>query len=188
MCPKELIYLGLVALPRRSEGILCPWAVAVILLIFVFSLAFTSVFAQKASEEYLAVKNWQLPADAVPFSELKQNEQVYLYRDKPFTGISYERYPMGQLLRSVSYLHGKQSGVMMLWYPDGAPQMSANYINGYLHGRFLGWYGNGGVIYDMVLNKGTYSADSLVEADDSRASSEATESEGEGPDNDNSPE
>ncbi|HQO47009.1 MAG TPA: hypothetical protein PK617_02855, partial [Candidatus Cloacimonas sp.] len=77
---------------------------------------------------------------------------------------------------------------MLMWYPDGSPQMSANYVNGYLQGRFLGWYNNGSVIYDLMINKGTYAGDNLMDEDESRASSEIDIGEREGPDNDQSKE
>jgi antitoxin component YwqK of YwqJK toxin-antitoxin module len=153
-----------------------------------FSLTFGSAFAQNKSEDYLAVKNWILPKDAVTFSSLKLEKEVYMYQDKPFTGLAYERFTPTQLSRAITYHNGKQNGLMLLWYPDGAPQMSANYRDGALNGRFQGWYHSGGVIYDMAINNGTYAGDNLADSDDSRSSSEIQAAEGEGPDNDKSAE
>ncbi|HNV92360.1 MAG TPA: hypothetical protein P5518_03480 [Candidatus Cloacimonas sp.] len=160
----------------------------IILSFFIFSLGPTIIFAQSNSEEYLEVKNWKAPKDAVAFTELTVQDSIYLYKDKPFTGVAVEHYPNGNLLRAVTYIRGKQSGPMFLWYPDGNPQMSAYYQNGYLHGRFLGWYSNGSVIYDIVINKGTYAGDNLLDEDEGRIGLEMEEGEREGPDNDQSKE
>ena len=157
-------------------------------VIFIFSFAFSTAFAQNKSEEYLEVISWKEPKDAVPFNELILQNNIYLYKDKPFTGVAIERYPNGMLQRAVTFVKGKQNGPMLMWYPDGSPQMSANYVNGYLQGRFLGWYNNGSVIYDLMINRGTYTGDNLFDEDASRASSEIEDREGESPDNDQSQE
>jgi antitoxin component YwqK of YwqJK toxin-antitoxin module len=188
MCPQELIYLGLVPRFQRENGFNSYKPVTLILLVLFFSLAYGSAFGQNKSEDYLAVKNWQLPQNALAFSELTLKNDVQMYKEKPFTGLAYERFSPVQLSRAVYYVNGRQNGLMLLWYPDGAPQMSANYRDGVLNGRFLGWYQNGGVIYDMVINKGTYAGDNLAEGDDSRSTSETLDAEGEGSDNDKSAE
>lgn len=188
MCPQELISRGLV--PQSQHGKGCPSLkhVTLVLLVLLFSLTLGSAFAQNKSEDYLAVKNWILPTNAVLFSNLKLEKEVYLHNDKPFTGIAFERFTPTQLSRAVTYQNGKQNGVMLLWYPDGSPQMSANYRDGNLNGRFLGWYQSGGAIYDMVINNGAYAGDNLAEGDESRAASTIEDAEGEGPDNDKSAE
>ncbi|MDD4310287.1 MAG: hypothetical protein PHO32_07900 [Candidatus Cloacimonetes bacterium] len=188
MCSQKLIYLSSVPRLHRSEGIHSRKVYAVALLVFLFSLVLSNAYSQKLSDDYLAAKNWVLPQGAVLFSEIITDNDIHLHQGKPFTGTAQERYPNGQLLRAVSYINGKQSGLMLLWYPDGTPQMSASYKDGYLHGRFLGWYQNGGIIYDMMINKGTYAGDILSESDESRVGTESIETESEGPDNDQSPE
>ena len=169
------------------NGISCS-AKILILSFFIFSLSSTVIFAQSNSEEYLEVKNWKAPKDAIAFTELSVQDSICLYKDKPFTGVAVEHYPNGNLLRAVTYIRGKQNGPMLLWYPDGNPQMSAYYQNGYLQGRFLGWYSNGSVLYDLMINKGTYATDNLLDEDEGRISLELEEGEREGPDNDQSKE
>lgn len=173
-------------LKHREHGLRQRDGFAALLLIF-FCISLSSrLFAENRSEEYLTVKNWKLPSEAVPETELTLEEGIYSFQGQPFSGIAYSNYPHGQLLRAVSYRHGKQDGPMFLWYPDGTPQMSANYRSGVLHGRFLGWYQNGDMIYDMMINRGTYAGDSLAEGDESRAASDSIDDEREGPDNDQS--
>ncbi len=188
MCPQELNRNSLFANLQSSKGFYANRMIAGALLIFIFSLAFGYTHAQNISEEYSIVQRWSLPPNAMLLSELSLDDNVYSYQDQPFSGWVYEHYSNGRLQRAMSLLHGRQNGLMLLWYPDGKPQMSANYAAGYLHGRFLGWYNTGGVIYDMVINKGAYAGDSLLDNDDSRTAADSGDDEREGPDNDNSPE
>jgi len=173
---------------QRESGLIINRAVLIIFFLYIFSFACSAIFAQEKSEEYWEVKNWQEPGDAIPFKELVLKDEVYFYKNKPFTGIAIERYANGGLQRAVTFAEGKQNGQMLMWYPDGNPQMSAYYVNGYLQCRFLGWYVNGNVIYDLMINKGTYASDNLLDEDETRASSEVEQGEREGPDNDQSKE
>lgn len=186
MCPQQLYKASPIISPQPKQGFSSPRSIAGILFVFVFSLALASVYAQNRSEEYAGVKDWLLPDTAVAFSELQEGELVITTEGKPFSGVAYERYPNGRLLRAMELKAGKKHGLLLVWYPDGTPQMSVNYREGILHGRFLGWYNNGSVIYDMTLNNGTYAGDSMLDNDDSRSSSETDDSEREGPDNDQS--
>ena len=188
MCPQVVNKMRSDFRKQRASGLVKNRAVLIIFFLYIFSFVCSSIFAQEKSEEYWEVKNWQEPRDAVPFNELILQNNIYLYKDKPFTGVAIERYPNGILQRAVTFANGKQNGQMLMWYPDGSPQMSANYVNGYLQGRFLGWYNNGNVIYDLMINKGTYASDNLMDEDESRASSEIDIGEREGPDNDQSQE
>lgn len=157
-------------------------------LLFIFVLLPGRLPAQNTGEDFNAMKGWKLPETAVPATELIEVEGTLMQGEQRFSGWLFERYPNGQLLRAAKYWLGLQNGLGLLWYPDGTPQMSANYQRGALHGRFLGWYANGNVIYDMYINRGTYASDNLSDADDGRQSSETEVSEGEGRDNDNTPE
>jgi len=157
-------------------------------LIFIFILQVMTLSAQTQSEDYLGVKNWKVPVNAVEAKTLTLKDNVYLLGTSAFSGWAVEHYPNGALLRATEYKDGLQHGLMLLWYPDGSPQMSATYQRGALHGRFLGWYMNGGIIYDMVINKGTYAGDSLAESDDGRTLSDTEDTEREGSINDSTPE
>ncbi|MEN6444861.1 MAG: hypothetical protein ABFC98_02310 [Candidatus Cloacimonas sp.] len=160
----------------------------VLMCVFIFSLLMNAGYAQNKSEEYLEVKNWKAPQNAVLFKDIVLQDSIHIYKGKPFTGIAIEYYNNGALQRFATFVKGKQNGPMFIWYPDGSPEMSANFIDGYLQGRFLGWYNNGSVIYDLMINKGTYAGDNLWENDESQAGSEEEDLEREGPDNDQSAE
>lgn len=140
------------------------------LLLFFFTVATlnAALFAQRTSEEYVALRRYSLPASAVEIDSLQVLEQVYYRQGSPFSGISFERYPGGMLQRVMHLRDGVKHGPLYIWYPDGSPQMSAWYVQGRLRGRFLGWYANGNVIYDMVIGPGGYNGDFMQ--DDSRLS------------------
>jgi antitoxin component YwqK of YwqJK toxin-antitoxin module len=143
------------------------WQAFVYLIpLLLFSMLFSDLYAQAQTEDYMMVKNWQLPEEAVAKSEMQETNKVLLFNGAPFTGWAYELYPEGDLLMASEYKNGLQDGLSLLWYPEGIPQMSATYRNGALHGRFLGWYLNGKVIYDMYINRGTYASDNLTDQDD----------------------
>jgi len=162
--------------------------IGVLLLVFIFMWLPVSLQAQNHSEDYISVKNWKLPESSVKLSELERTGDIMLDDGKAFSGWAFERNAQGQLVRAAQYKEGLQDGLSLMWYADGSPQMSASYRAGSLHGRFLGWYTNGNVIYDMVINRGAYASDNLAEQDGSRLSSETEIYEGEGRDNDNTPE
>jgi len=188
MCPQEHLYPGS---DPRGANVDCRGSylrVLPLVLVLIFSFAIGSILAQNISEEYLYAKNWKAPVNAVDYAELKLEDGVYLHKGKAFSGFAIERYSPTQLSRAIRMRSGKQSGLMLLWYPDGNPQMSATYREGALHGRFLGWYQSGGVIYDMVINQGTYAGDNLARSDDGRDDTGRDELEKEGPDNDQSKE
>lgn len=188
MCQLMLSKLFRIPVERLVRSSQRPQLAGAWLLLLVFMAVTPTLFAAVKSEEYLVVKNYRLPADAISFDELTKVGESYTHQGAAFTGTAFERFPSGKLQRAVSYLHGKQDGLMLLWYPDGAPQMSATYKAGVLHGRFLGWYQNGGIIYDMNINRGNYTGDNLLEGDSSRESEDTETYEGEGRDNDQSPE
>ncbi len=137
-------------------------------LILVFTIMIVKLPAQTQSEDYMTVKNWDLPENAIAMTELHKSEQRLYYEDRPFSGWAYELYPDGALMQATQYKDGVMHGLNLLWYQDGSPQMSAAYRDGSLHGRFLGWYLNGRVIYDMFINRGTYASDNLESRDDLR--------------------
>ncbi len=159
------------------------FAMRILLFLFLF-LTLSQAYAQNKSEEYLAVKNWVLPNEAISMKDIKVEDGIAQYKGKAFTGIAFERFDAKQLSRAVAYQNGIQEGLMLLWYPDGSPQMSAVYRGGALNGRFQGWYHNGNVIYDMMINNGTYAGDNLAEGDDSRGEAGQEDTEREGSDND----
>lgn len=188
MCPQEHLYNGSVYRSTNLNSRNAYLRLLPLLLVLVFSFAVGSILAQNISEEYLSVKNWKVPGNAISYSELKLEDGLYLHKGKAFSGVAIERYSPTQPSRAITIHMGKQSGLMLLWYPDGSPQMSATYREGILHGRFLGWYQNGGVIYDMVINQGTYAGDNQARSAEGVDDSDRDELEREGPDNDQSKE
>jgi antitoxin component YwqK of YwqJK toxin-antitoxin module len=49
-------------------------------------------------------------------------EDIYLYKDEPFTGIAYyiePDYPEGQIQGETEFISGNKEGLEREWYPDG---------------------------------------------------------------------
>ncbi|MCK9557212.1 MAG: hypothetical protein PHQ78_03140 [Candidatus Cloacimonetes bacterium] len=166
MCPYKSIFIEVTSHARSLAGTRTMYSRLIFILFF--TILIVNISAEVQTEDYLMVKNWDLPEDAVLLSELHTQDNLLYQNDVPFSGWTYELYPEGSLQRAVEYKTGLQNGLNLLWYPDGSPQMSANYRNGVLHGRFVGWYLNGKVIYDMFINRGTYASDNLESRDNLR--------------------
>lgn len=154
-----------------------------LLFFFIAATLFQGLYAQSNADEFAALKRYKLPSSATPIEELVEKESSFSLRGQPFSGIAFERYENGQLLRVIHLHKGLQNGPLYLWYPNGTPQMSANYRMGRLRGRFLGWYANGGIIYDMMIGARGYSGD-LLDDDSRRGDDDRGDIEGEGTDND----
>lgn len=154
-----------------------------LIFFFIAVLASQGLFAQSNAEEIAALRRYRLPSTAIAFQDLVEKESLYSLKGQPFSGIAFERYENGQLLRVMHIHDGRQHGPLYLWYPNGTPQMSANYHMGRLRGRFLGWYANGGIIYDMMISANGYGG-SFVEDDSRRGDDETGDTEQEGNDND----
>jgi len=133
--------------------------------------------AASQDEEYYALMQFKLPKPAVLLSNLTERDSVLYREDKLFTGTAFSRYANGDLQQVTQYKNGRKNGLMYVWYPDGKPQLMSYNTNGQLNGRFKGWYQFGGVIYDLVISKGKYGGDQLIETDSSRETSEESDSE-----------
>ncbi len=162
--------------------------VSSIILLTIFTLLIGSLFARVTGEDYNLMQDWELPATAVPMSELSLEDEILLQDGQPFEGWAYELYTEGTLLQAVEYKQGRLHGYNLMWYPDGTPQMNATYQEGALHGRFLGWYPDGSVIYDRYINLGKYASDNLADRDRDRLRDETEIIEREGNTNDSTPE
>lgn len=177
-------YRSALTAPRRkfyaSEPGYLKWP---LLFFFIAAIASQGLFAQGNSEEFVALKRYTLPSTAIPIQDLVEKDANFSLKGQPFTGIAFERYENGQLLRVVHLHQGLQNGPLYLWYPNGNPQMSANYRMGRLRGRFLGWYANGGTIYDMMIGTNGYNGD-ILEDDSQRGDDDIDDTEMEGTDND----
>ncbi len=174
--------------PLKNAGIvpLCRFKARQVVLLSIFTLLIGSLFAQAVGEDFVSLRYWKLPEDAIALGDLRLEDQLLMQDGQPFEGWAYELYPESTLLAATQYQKGQKHGNSLMWYPDGSPEMSATYRQGALHGRFLGWYQNGSVIYDRFINLGAYASDSLVDRDQDRQRDETEITEREGNTDDSS--
>lgn len=152
----------------------------ILLPALMLGLSVTFLVAQTGGDEAAILRHYQMPNSALALSHLTEIDSVACYEGSPYSGIAYERYPNLRLSRVIHYRDGHKHGLFYVWYPDGTPQLSASYRRNRLNGRFVGWYPNGAVIYDIILNQGSFASDYIYDSDDSRQRTETETSEGEG--------
>ena len=96
----------------------------------------------------LSVLLW-LPSNALAATvdclkiEWKEDIQLAMYNDKPFTGECTFRYESGQKWEEYNYKEGKKHGTQTRWYANGQKWYEYNYKEGDLHGTQTVWYESG---------------------------------------------
>ncbi|MEM9594707.1 MAG: toxin-antitoxin system YwqK family antitoxin [Acidobacteriota bacterium] len=65
------------------------------------------------------------------------------YQGRPFSGVSVEHYPGGEIRSELPYVDGLQHGLAQDWYPSGQLAGASQYRNNQLHGSTHEWYENG---------------------------------------------
>lgn len=154
----------------------------VLVFIFIATLSLSYLAAQSLSDEYLSLKSYQLPLDAVSIKQLQLADSLYTLEGQVFSGVAYECYK-GKELKSVIHLYqGRLHGPKYMWYQGNKPAMNVNYHLGRLRGRLIGWYANGQILYDMMIGKA--SSVNMLEAEADHPDDDYYDTEQEGTDND----
>lgn len=132
-------------------------------------------------EDDLDIDGYKLPATAVALSTLQNNDEHYTIKDKPFSGIAFDRYDNNQLKKVIYIRDGLRNGPTYAWYSQGQKMMYADYKKGKIDGRFFGWYAYGAVMYNLVYREGRLDSDQAFMDNDDRDNQRLdTSSEGEG--------
>lgn len=81
----------------------------------------------------------------VDFGELRYDQEfgVYCYQGRPFTGVSTQRSPDGQLESIVSYVNGLAHGIAVGWYPNGQIELYNEVACGVRNGLYIEWAEDG---------------------------------------------
>lgn len=153
-----------------------------LVFVFIATMSISTLAAQSSSDEYLSLKSYQLPQDAVPVSQLQLADSLYTLEGQLFSGVAYERYAKGELKNVIHLYQGQLHGPKYMWYQGFKPAMSANYYQGRVRGRLLGWYVNGQILYDMMIGKS--SSTNMIESDAPQRDDDIYDTEQEGTDND----
>lgn len=88
---------------------------------------------------------------------IKTNNGVLAYKEKPFSGHLITYFESGKIESFTKYRNGRKDGIERYWYPNAAPATERAYKNGIKTGKHRGWYSNGKLNYEYQFNdKGFY--------------------------------
>jgi hypothetical protein len=132
-------------------------------------------------EDDIDIDSYKLPSTAVPISSLTVVDDHYQLQNKPFSGITFDKYASNQLKKVIYIKNGLRNGPTYAWYTQGQKMMFADYKNGKLDGNFYGWYPYGAVMYNLIYKDGRLNSDTaFMENDDRSQQATDTGTEGEG--------
>lgn len=78
-------------------------------------------------------------------------ENIFVYKDEPFTGISRHSNREGALTGEDTYINGIQQGPARYWYPSGQLKGEEYFVNNGLHGPCKEWHENGQLKRDAMF-------------------------------------
>jgi antitoxin component YwqK of YwqJK toxin-antitoxin module len=88
-------------------------------------------------------------------SQLRHNkDDLFYYRDEPFTGTTYQLAPEGWLQSEQEYRDGMAEGAGRGWFNSSQPESEAHFSGGLLHGLRQGWHEMGGLAYKEMFEYG----------------------------------
>jgi antitoxin component YwqK of YwqJK toxin-antitoxin module len=73
----------------------------------------------------------------------RDDDQIYRYQGKPFTGVAYELRQDGTLWGEQTFARGVLDGASRSWYPNQQLQHETNYKLAWAHGWKKEWYPDG---------------------------------------------
>ncbi len=75
--------------------------------------------------------------------ELRADEGLVYYNNKPFTGVAVSLYDKENMAGSIPYRDGIKQGIYKKWFKDGTLSFESNYKDGKQHGKTKTWWQNG---------------------------------------------
>lgn len=175
-------HLGVQFSPQKMGHKRIPGLKWSLVFIFIAMLSISTLAAQSTSDEYLSLKSYQLPADAVSIKQLQLADSLYTLEGQVFSGVAYDCYKDKELKSVIHLYQGRLHGPKYMWYQGFKPAMNANYHLGRLRGRLQGWYANGQILYDLMIGKD--SSVNMIESEAPQRDDDNFDTEQEGTDND----
>lgn len=87
----------------------------------------------------------------VDFDDLDVGEnQLIVWKDRPFTGIAVEFFPDGKPCSEVPHLNGLRHGLLRAWHPSGQLREEKSLWYGGLHGYKRIWDERGRIISEVL--------------------------------------
>ncbi|MFC3120027.1 toxin-antitoxin system YwqK family antitoxin [Agaribacter flavus] len=90
----------------------------------------------------------------IPERELEYSGDVRLLGEVPFTGISYEVYPDGQLEQETIYKDGLPEGLQREWYSNGRLRKESDVSRGLGATKVTSWYESGNLRSISIYESG----------------------------------
>jgi antitoxin component YwqK of YwqJK toxin-antitoxin module len=75
--------------------------------------------------------------------QLQEEEGVYVFEERPFTGTAWRRHANGSLAEEVQYVNGEKHGLHFAFFANVRVSLVARYREGKLHGESLRWWDHG---------------------------------------------
>lgn len=79
----------------------------------------------------------------VEIDNLEKKDNVYYYKNEPFTGNCYGKHPNGKIGLKGQVVEGKKEGVWIWWYSDGQKKRETTFESNKKEGLTTYWYING---------------------------------------------
>ncbi|MBC7425690.1 MAG: hypothetical protein H7321_04060 [Bacteroidia bacterium] len=91
------------------------------------------------------------------FQALENNNEVYYYKGKPFTGISVENFPNNKKMQEITWVDGKLNGLKTEYFSDGRIRAKITMADNHKNGPFVYYFTTGkekqtGMYHDDLLN------------------------------------
>ncbi len=97
----------------------------------------------------------------VEYDKLDWKDDVFLYEDKPFSGVAVSKYKNGQMSKRYEFKDGKYHGTTREWYENGERSAMTQFENGKRHGPNVYWDETG-----KEIKRQKYEHDVVVESTD----------------------
>ncbi|MDR0941523.1 MAG: hypothetical protein LBM68_04780 [Bacteroidales bacterium] len=82
---------------------------------------------------------------------LQKIGDVYMFNEKPYTGIVYEKHENGSIGLVGELQNGKRENVWTYWYSTGVKKRETTYINNKKEGSSYYWHTNGTLAKEVTF-------------------------------------
>jgi antitoxin component YwqK of YwqJK toxin-antitoxin module len=79
---------------------------------------------------------------------------IFVHEGRPFTGITEDLFPNGQLQCRIHFKDGREHGIAEAYFPSGAKKSKTPYTGGAAHGRDTEWFESGAVRIERDIEFG----------------------------------
>ncbi|MCB1227480.1 MAG: hypothetical protein KDK99_16805 [Verrucomicrobiales bacterium] len=81
----------------------------------------------------------QEPVQTVPYDELEWQQDVYLWKNEPFSGVAVALHEDGSKKGEYPFVEGRFDGVVREFWPNGQQSVETHFEKGQRHGSNRYW-------------------------------------------------